>query len=85
MAVAEALAEITGVSTGRISDTSDLVDDLALDSMASVSLLNAIEDRVGCKVPDGSEGSLVGIRTVADLVDRLASVFGIELECASPS
>jgi acyl carrier protein len=74
-AVAKALAEITGVPAQRISDTSDIVDDLGVDSMISVSLLVAIEDHVGCRVPDGSEGSLVGVRKVGELVDRLAIVF----------
>jgi hypothetical protein len=40
-------------------------------------VLHAIEDRVGMMVPDGSEGSLVGIRTVGDLIDRLMSVFAL--------
>jgi acyl carrier protein len=78
-AVAAAIGELTGASIEKIADTDDLVDDLGVDSMASVSLLVAIEDRVGATIPDGSEGSLVGIRTVGDLVDRLISVFALDV------
>jgi acyl carrier protein len=77
-AVAEAICELTGTAVEKIADTDDLVKDLGVDSMTSVNLLVAIEDRVGARVPDGAEGSLVGIRTVGDLVDRLIAVFALE-------
>jgi acyl carrier protein len=88
VAVAAAIGELTGAAVDRIQDADDLVDDLGVDSMAAVSLLIAIEDRVGATVPDGSEGSLVGIRTVGELVNRLISIFALDAEgflVASPS
>jgi acyl carrier protein len=78
-AVAAAIGELTGASVERIEDADDLMDDLGVDSMAAVSLLVAIEDHVGATVPDGAEGSLVGIRTVGELVDRLISVFVLDM------
>ena len=77
-AVAGAIGDLTGHSLDRISDADDLADDLGVDSMASVNLLVAIEDRVGTRIPDGAEGSLVGIRTVGDVVDRLVSLWVVD-------
>jgi acyl carrier protein len=77
-AAAEAIGELTGTAVEQIEDSDDLVEDLGVDSMASVSLLVAIEERVGATVPDGAEGSLVGIRTVGDLVDRLIGIFAVD-------
>jgi|HubBroStandDraft_3_1064219.scaffolds.fasta_scaffold459579_1 acyl carrier protein len=78
-AVVEAIEELTGSSSKTISDAHDLVEDLRIDSMASVSLLIAIEDRVGKRVPEGAESDLVGVRTVGDLVERLTRVFAVGL------
>jgi acyl carrier protein len=79
-AVAEAVGELTGIAVAQIADSDDLVEDLGVDSMAAVNLLVAIEDRVGVRVPDGDEGSLVGIRTVGNLVDRLMAIFALEAD-----
>ena len=73
--VVGAISELTGHSPEAIVDTNDIVDDLGVDSMASVSLLLAIEDHFGVALPDGCEGRLVGIRTVGDLVESLAAVY----------
>jgi acyl carrier protein len=73
--VVDAIGEVTGYSPEAIVDTNDIVDDLGVDSMASISLLLAIEDHVGVPLPDGCEGRLVGIRTVGDLVESLAAVY----------
>jgi acyl carrier protein len=78
--VAEAVGELTGIAVAQIADSDDLVEDLGVDSMAAVNLLVAIEDRVGVRVPDGDEGSLVGIRTVGNLVDRLMAIFALEAD-----
>jgi acyl carrier protein len=77
-AAADAIGELTGYSPEKINETDDLVRDLGVDSMVAVRLLVAIEDRIGTMLPDGSEGSLVGARTVAELVERLAVVFAVQ-------
>jgi acyl carrier protein len=79
-AAADAIGELTGYAAEGIHDTDDLVRDLGVDSMVAVRLLVAIEDRVGSMLPDGCEGSLVGARTVAELVERLAIVFAVDVQ-----
>jgi acyl carrier protein len=78
VAMVEAIAELTGCSVDNISDTDDLVEDhLRVDSMVAVNLVVAIEDRVRRTLPDGDESSLVDVRTVGTLVERLASAFAL--------
>jgi acyl carrier protein len=76
-AVAEAIAEFTGHPAERISDDAHLVDDLGIDSMSSVSLLVAVEDRFGVMLPDGCEGRLVPVRTVGELIEQLAAIYEV--------
>jgi acyl carrier protein len=77
-ALVESIAELTRSSANRISDGDDLIEDLGVDSMVVVNLLMAIEDRLGVMLPEGSESSLIGARTVADLTERLIGVLGVD-------
>jgi acyl carrier protein len=74
-ALVESLAELTHHSVSGISDGARLVEDLGVDSMIVVNLVMAIEDRLGVRLPEGSESSLVDAKTVADLTERLVGVF----------
>lgn len=74
-ALVESLAELTHHSVNGISDGARLVEDLGVDSMIVVNLVMAIEDRLGVRLPEGSESSLVDAKTVADLTERLVGVF----------
>jgi acyl carrier protein len=85
VATVEAIAELTGCSANKISDTDDLVDDLGVDSMVAVNLVVAIEDRVRRTLSDGYESSLVDVRTVGSLVERLASAFDLANGEGGPS
>ena len=71
-AVVESIAELVGAQAQNVRNTDDLAEDLGVDSMHAVNLLMAVEDRLGVTLPEGSEASLVGVRTVGDLVERLA-------------
>jgi acyl carrier protein len=84
-AVVDAIAELAGLSAERICDADELVEDLGVDSMLAVSLLVAIEDRVGIALPDGCEGSLVGAQTVGDLAQGVASVLALDVGQSRPA
>jgi acyl carrier protein len=76
-AVFQAISSLTGRAVERIARSDDLATDLAIDSLIAVKLLEAIEDRLGTRLPEGCEGSLVGISTVGELVERLSGVFDV--------
>jgi acyl carrier protein len=73
-AVISSLAQLTGRIAAEISDKHDLVDDLGVDSLISVNMLTEVEDRLNTRLPDGSEGSFVNVRTVGELVQRFEIV-----------
>ena len=74
-AVIASLAQLTGCIADKISDCDDLTDDLGVDSVVSVNLLLAVEDRLEARLPEGCEGSFVNVRTVGELVGRFEAVF----------
>jgi acyl carrier protein len=76
--VIESLAELTRRSVEGIVGSDELVKDLGIDSLMIANLLTTIEDHLGTFLPNGCEGSLVTVRTVDDLVDRLSEAFMIE-------
>jgi acyl carrier protein len=77
-ALVDSIAELTRSSASRISDGDDLIEDLGVDSMVVVNLLMAIEDKLGVTLPEGSESSLVGARTVGDLSERLIGALEVD-------
>jgi acyl carrier protein len=79
-AVIASLAQFTGRSAPDIRDTDNLIDDLGVDSLVAVNLLSTIEEKLGILLPEGSEGSLLDIWTVGDLVGRLSALFADGLE-----
>ena len=73
-AVVDSIAQLTGRSAHKISNTDNLVDDLGIDSLTATKLFSRIEGTLGIALPEGSEGSLVGIDTVGELIDRLGTL-----------
>ena len=82
-AVVTTIARLTGRGAADISETDDLVDDLGIDSVMTVDLLSRIEEELGVMLPEGSEGSLVGIWTVGELVGRLTMLLGDSVHSAN--
>jgi acyl carrier protein len=74
-AVTTSLAQCAGRNARDIRDGDKLVDDLGVDSMLAVRLLTSIEEGLGALLPEGCEGTLVGIETVGELVVRLNMLF----------
>jgi acyl carrier protein len=69
VAVLAALADLTRIPVEQITDAASM-SDLGVDSFLALRLLLAIEDRVGVRLPDGSESQLIAARTVGALVEQ---------------
>ena len=63
--VREVLAEQLGCSADSVKPTTDLIDDLGMDSLDAVELQIAFEDRLGMEIPDEA---IESVRTVEQLV-----------------
>lgn len=79
-AVVEAIERFTGRAAETIKSSDSLIDDLGVDSLIAVRLLNAVEDHLGTRLPEGSEGNLVGLVTLGELVDRLTYILTVEAD-----
>ncbi|HLK35569.1 MAG TPA: acyl carrier protein [Polyangiaceae bacterium] len=74
----DTISALTGKAGRDISDGDDLVEDLGVDSLIAAKLLVEVEDRLGRQLPDGSEASLAGARTVGELVERFAAAVALD-------
>lgn len=63
--VKEILAKDLGTDIEKISNEKKLVEDLGMDSFASVELMFALEDKMGIEIPD--EDAL-NLKTVEDVI-----------------
>lgn len=84
-AVTASIAALIGRASDTIEETDDLASDLGVDSLIAIKLLHSVESKLGRSLPEGSEGSLVGISTVRELVQRLTAIFALAEHQGSPS
>jgi acyl carrier protein len=66
-AIKEHLAE-RGIEATDVSETSDLANDLGLDSLDTVEMTLGLEERFGIEIPDTE---LEGVTTVGDAVSLI--------------
>lgn len=66
--VKEALAKELGIKIENITPDKKLVDDLGMDSFASVELMFDLEDKMGVDIPDSDA---VNLKTVDDIITYL--------------
>lgn len=65
------LAEQLGISESKISEDSDIVNDLGADSLDVVELLMTLEDNTGKTIPEDKVGTLKTVGDVAKLLETL--------------
>lgn len=57
-----------GIEVAGVSETTDLVDELGLDSLDTVELTLGLEEAFGVEIPDSD---LEDVRTVGDVIDLI--------------
>ena len=68
--VKEVVMEQLGVDTGEVNDGASFVDDLGADSLDTVELVMAFEEKFGLEIPDEDAEK---IRTVGDAVNYISA------------
>lgn len=68
--VKDVIVEQLGVDAGEVTDTASFVDDLGADSLDTVELVMAFEEKFGLEIPDDEAEK---IRTVKDAVEYISS------------
>lgn len=72
-AIVTAVAEAAGVSKDTLKDSTDLVKDLQLDSLAIVELSLKLEEDLKVTLPDEELQKATTLGKLVELVDRLAA------------
>ena len=68
--VIKLVSEATKVDAGNISQTTNFVDDLNLDSLDMVELMMKMEDEFGVEIPEDETENL---KSIGDIVTYLKS------------
>ena len=71
--VKEVVVEQLGVDAGEVTENASFVDDLGADSLDTVELVMAFEEKFGLEIPDDDAEK---IRTVGDAVTYISSKKG---------
>ncbi len=71
--VKQIVAESSSISVDQVHETSDLLNDLACDSLEIVEIVMEVEEHFDISVPDDLEQE---IRTVADITDGVLRLLG---------
>ncbi len=68
--VKEVVVEQLGVEAGEVTENASFVDDLGADSLDTVELVMALEEKFGLEIPDEDAEK---IRTVGDAINYISS------------
>ena len=66
--VIKALRYVLGKKAGNICLENRLVEDLGVDSFASLELIFELEDQLGIKIPDEEAKKLITVRDVINYI-----------------
>jgi acyl carrier protein len=72
--VLDSISKLTGCRVDEIRPTHRLVEDLGVDSIIAVNMFSLIEEELNSELPEGCEGSLVGLATVGELIDIVTAL-----------
>ena len=64
------IVEHLGVEEDKVTDSASFIDDLGADSLDTVELVMAFEEKFSCEIPDDAAEKIL---TVKDAVDYLSS------------
>ena len=68
--VKEVVVEQLGVAAGEVNDQASFVDDLGADSLDTVELVMAFEEKFGLEIPDEAAEKIL---SVGDAVNYIAA------------
>ncbi len=66
--IIEVVVEQLGVETSEVKAESDFIDDLGADSLDTVELLMALEEKFDCEIDDDSAEKIRKVQDVLDFV-----------------
>lgn len=64
------IVEHLGVEENKVTDSASFIDDLGADSLDTVELVMAFEEKFACEIPDDAAEKIL---TVKDAIDYLSN------------
>ena len=67
--VKKMVADHLGVEEAKVTDESSFIDDLGADSLDTVELVMAFEEKFGIEIPDDAAETIVTIQNAIDYIE----------------
>ena len=59
-----------GVDETKVTDESNFIDDLGADSLDTVELVMAFEEKFGIEIPDDAAETIITVQNAVDYIDK---------------
>lgn len=69
--VVQVVVEQLGVEAGQVKPESHFIEDLGADSLDTVELLMALEEKFDCEIDEGSAEKLIRVQDIVDFIKTL--------------
>jgi acyl carrier protein len=71
--VKEIVVEHLGVEEAKVTDTASFIDDLGADSLDTVELVMAFEEKFGIEIPDDAAEKITTVKDAIDYIQKQKS------------
>ena len=68
--VKKIVAEHLGFDEAKVTEESSFIDDLGADSLDTVELVMAFEEKFGIEIPDDAAETIVTVQNAVDYIDK---------------
>ena len=68
--VKKMVADHLGIDEAKVTDESSFIDDLGADSLDTVELVMAFEEKFGIEIPDDAAETIVTVQNAVDYIDK---------------
>ena len=68
--VKKIVVEHLGVESGKVVDSASFVDDLGADSLDTVELVMAFEEKFGIEIPDDAAETIQTVQNAIDYIEK---------------
>ncbi len=70
--VRKIVANHMGVYESKVTNSASFIDDLGADSLDTVELAMAFEDKFGCDIPDDAATKIVTVKDAVIFIEQVA-------------
>ena len=68
--VKKIVAEHLGIDESKVTSSSKFIEDLGADSLDTVELVMAFEEKFGIEIPDDAAETIVTVQNAVDYIDK---------------